>query len=66
MSEPAGMDSQQHMRLRAAAFRAQKLWPGPIGNLIYREIINWESFGYQLGGHGEVMQLVAAIEKVAA
>lgn len=55
---PAPMDHQEKSRLRAAAFRATRLYPGPVGELISRELISWEDFGYRLGGDRLVMELV--------
>jgi hypothetical protein len=49
------------MRMRAAAFRATRVYPGPVGELISRELLAWEEFGYRLGGNrlvGELMDHV--------
>jgi hypothetical protein len=59
----AGMDHHEKMRLRAAAFRATRLYPGPVGELIQRELLTWEEFGYRLGGNQLVMRLVDVILK---
>lgn len=56
--EPAPMDGQEKMRIRAAAFRAIDIYPGPVGELISRELLTWEDFGYRLGGNRMVMDLV--------
>lgn len=52
------MEHQEKMRLRAAAFRATRLYPGPVGELVARELLTWEEFGYRLGGNQLVMRLV--------
>ncbi|AEA27609.1 hypothetical protein GCM10023403_01810 [Pseudonocardia benzenivorans] len=52
------MDHHEKMRLRAAAFRATRLYPGPVGELISKEILTWEEFGYRLGGTQLIMRLV--------
>lgn len=57
------MDHHEKMRLRAAAFRATRLYPGPVGELLSREILTWEEFGYRLGGSQLVMRLVDHILK---
>lgn len=46
-SEP--MTSPEKMRVRAAAARAPKLYPGPVGELIARELDSWAELGYRVG-----------------
>jgi hypothetical protein len=55
------MDHHERMRLRAAAFRATKVYPGPVGELLSRELLSWEEFGYRLGSRGLVMGIVDEI-----
>ena len=55
---PEPMDHHEKMRLRAAAFRATRLYPGPVGEVLSRELLTWEEFGYRLGGSQLVMRLV--------
>ncbi len=52
------MDHHERMRLRAAAFRANRLYPGPVGEVLAEEVLAWEQFGYRLGGGRLVMRLV--------
>lgn len=61
---PARLEPHEKMRLRAAAFRATRLWPkpDPIGELISRELLAWEEFGYRFG-RGLVMRLVEHVER---
>ena len=47
---PVPMDHHEKARLRAAAFRVTRLYPGPVGELLSRELLTWEEFGYRLGG----------------
>jgi hypothetical protein len=61
--DPAPMDHHEKMRLRAAAFRATRLYPGPVGELLSRELLTWEEFGYRLGGEQLVMRLVDHVLK---
>jgi hypothetical protein len=49
------------MRLRAAAFRATSVYPGPVGELLSRELLLWEEFGYRLGTGGLINGVVDAI-----
>lgn len=52
------MSHDEKMRLRAAAFRVTRLYPGPVGELLSRELLTWEEFGYRLGGRQLIMRLV--------
>jgi hypothetical protein len=52
------LDNQQKMRVRVAALRATRLYPGPVGELLCRELLDWEEFGYRFGGAGLVTRLV--------
>lgn len=61
--DPVLMDHHEKMRLRAAAFRSTRLYPGPVGELLSRELLTWEEFGYRLGGRQLVMRLVDHILK---
>ena len=63
MTTPVPMDHHEKMRLRAAAFRVTRLYPGPVGELLSRELLTWEEFGYRLGGGQLVMRLVDHVLK---
>jgi hypothetical protein len=63
--DPAPMDHHEKMRVRAAAFRATRLYPGPVGELLSRELLTWEEFGYRLGGDQLVMRLVDHVLETA-
>jgi hypothetical protein len=52
------MDHPQKMRMRDAAVQATCLYPGPAGEMLVRELLTWEEFGYRLGGHQLIMRLV--------
>lgn len=57
------MDHHEKLRVRASAFRATRLYPGPVGELISRELLAWEEFGYRLAANGSIMRLVDDIMK---
>jgi hypothetical protein len=57
------MDQHERMRIRAAAVRATRVYPGPVGELVARELLTWEEFGHRLGSAGPIMQLVDAVMK---
>lgn len=59
------MDHHEKMRIRAAAFRATRLYPGPVGELLSRELLTWEEFGMRLAGSGQIMPTVDYILKAA-
>lgn len=63
VNPPNPMDAHTKMRLRAAAFRASRLYPGPVGELLARELLTWEEFGYRLGAHLLIMRLVDYVLK---
>jgi hypothetical protein len=52
------MDRHQRMRLRTAAFRAAQVYPGPVGELLCRELLDWEEFGYRFGGGAFMTRLI--------
>lgn len=57
------MSAQEKTRLRAAAYRAKKLYPGPVGEVLYREIEVWYEFGYRFGGNALIGSVVDQILK---
>jgi hypothetical protein len=63
MRAPAFMDYDELTRLRAAAFWAKRVYPGPVGELLSRELRSWEEFGYRLGSHGMIIGIVDAVMK---
>jgi hypothetical protein len=62
MTPPNAMDPHERMRLRAAALRASRIYPGPVGELVCRELLSWDEFGYRLGGQSMIMRIVEVIE----
>jgi hypothetical protein len=48
-------------RFRAAAVRARRIYPGPIGELVYRELDAYAEFGHRLGDDGLILRLAAAV-----
>lgn len=58
---PEPMTHHDKARYRAAAFRLTRIYPGVVGDILSRELLTWEEFGYRLGtgGAGSAMhQLV--------
>ena len=63
MTPPDRMSVPEKTRLRAAAFRATRLYPGPVGELLSRELLTWEEFGYRFGGSSLILLVVDHILK---
>ena len=64
MATPPLMSPHDKLRIKAAAYHARRLFPGPIGDLIAREFFTWVEFGYRMGNNGLVHQAVDAILKM--
>lgn len=62
---PVPMAHHEKMRIRAAAFHATRVYPGPVGELIQRELTDWVDFGYRLGGRRKVSELVEHVMKLS-
>jgi hypothetical protein len=56
------VNADERRRLRFAATRAKLIYPGAIGELIARELISWEQFGYRIGGKQIIVGLLEAVE----
>ncbi len=52
------MTPREKIQLRTAAFRATRMYPGPVGEVLSRELLAWEDFGFRLGGSAPIMRLV--------
>lgn len=57
------MDHHVRMKVRAAAFRAQRVYPGAVGELLSRELLVWEELGVRLGSRGMIMRVVDQVMK---
>lgn len=60
---PSRLDSHEKLRIRTAAYRATRLYPGPVGQMICRELLAWEEFGYRLARDKLIAQLIDDIMK---
>jgi hypothetical protein len=59
---PAQMDPHERSRVRRAAWLGMKLYPGPVGELIGRELMGWEELGYRLREWGPASRLIRFLE----
>jgi hypothetical protein len=48
-------------RLRAAAHHARRALPGPVGDLIHRELLAYAEFGYRMWGDALIPRLAADV-----
>lgn len=63
---PLVMDGDARRRMRADADRATQLYPGPVGELVARELLSWAEFGYVLGPDALLRRVVAELDVEAA
>jgi hypothetical protein len=56
------MDYSQKARYRAAAARAKAAFPGAIGELLYRELLVVDEFGWALGVESFSARLLRDVE----
>lgn len=54
--DPWTFDEKQ--RVRTAAMIAKQRYPGPIGELVCAELLEWADYGWRLSSGGRVMQAV--------
>lgn len=57
----APMDHHEKARVRAAALRAKRIYPGAVGELVAVELLAWHDFGYRLDNGGLIMKAVHEI-----
>lgn len=58
---PVRMDSDERMRVRMAALKATRVFPGVVGQFISRELLTWEEFGMKLSGDSLTLKLIEAV-----
>ncbi len=46
---PPRLEPHERAKVRAAAFRATRLYGGAVGELISKELLSWEEFGMRMG-----------------
>ncbi len=61
MLDEVYMELHARSRYRAAAHHAKRAYPGAVGELLSREILSWEEFGYRLGGEALMAQVIADV-----
>jgi hypothetical protein len=51
----------ERSRMRAAALHARRLYPGGLGELVYRELVAYADFGYRFTTDALIPRLAAEI-----
>jgi len=51
----------ERSQMRAAGLHARRLYPGPLGELVFRELTAYADFGYQFAGDALIPRLAAEI-----
>lgn len=55
------LEQHERERLKAAAFRARQVFPGPIGEFLNRELTSWSVIGLRFDSHGLLAQVIATV-----
>lgn len=53
----------EKQELRRLAHKATRLYPGPVGEIVARELITWEEFGHRLGNHAQMRALLRHLDQ---
>ena len=65
MTAPVRQTAAQWARIHAAAKQARQLYPGPVGELVARELISYAELGWLVPA-AMVERLIRQIEETAA
>jgi hypothetical protein len=58
------MDHHERARARTAAFHATRIYPGPVGEVLSRELLTWEEMGWRLDRTKTIARLIEHLLKV--
>ncbi|HEY2089066.1 MAG TPA: hypothetical protein VGH54_23960 [Mycobacterium sp.] len=58
---PAWLEQHEKERIKAAAYRARLLYPGPVGEFINRELLSWSTIGLKFDTHGVLAKTIRAL-----
>ncbi len=59
--DAAELQRHEASRYRAAAGHARRVYPGPLGELVFRELSAYAEFGYRFDDDGLIPRLAAAV-----
>lgn len=60
-----GLEYQEQVRYRWAALHGRRMYPGALGELVFRELTAYADFGYRFNDDGLISRLAAAIHDEA-
>lgn len=63
-SQPEPMTHPEKEHIRAMAFKAQRLYPGPVGAVLFRHILDWEEFGYRYAQGSDFGKLISHLNSI--
>ncbi|MBC3194486.1 hypothetical protein H7X46_25895 [Pseudonocardia sp. C8] len=55
------MPMHERTGVRAAAAHARRIYPGPLGELVFRELRAYADFGYRIADDGLIPRLTTAV-----
>lgn len=55
---PGKLTFPETAEVRKAAHKARKLWPGPVGDLVYRELTDYANFAFRFERFSIMQQLL--------
>jgi hypothetical protein len=56
------LEQHERARYRIAALHGRRIYPGPLGELVYRELTAYADFGYRFTDDGLIPRLAADID----
>jgi hypothetical protein len=59
--DAATLQLHERSRFCAAALHARRIYPGPLGELVSRELSAYAEFGYRLSSDGLIPRLASAV-----
>jgi hypothetical protein len=59
--DAAALALHEQSRLRAAAHHARRAFPGPVGDLLHRELLAHAEFGYRMWADALIPRLAADV-----
>lgn len=57
------LSHDEQVRIRAAAVRAERLFPGPLGKWLARDLNSWSSAGFRLDQTGLTARMIEFLLK---
>jgi hypothetical protein len=58
---PSVADRPLRLRVQQAMHRSQRVFPPPVGQVVFREIEGWLDHGWRFGGYSEMTRLADTV-----